>query len=224
MSIYPGGGMTGGVSTIPRQTIAFGTPIVDIFQAPTGPTMKMKVSQLRFECGGTANTVLLVNAKSIVEAYAAVASGGTSLILKKDPGYYSSFFPATRPPMSADNLIAANDYIAYQTANGRWVQCVVSAVSTDTLTGRVTCTIPAVGAQGIPANAKVAFFGLVTDVSPWTGQAGATLQGVASTSVEFGGDGRILAQADFPQAPILVYSLNATATCILHGGAAFASA
>lgn len=223
MSIYPGGGMQGGTSTIPRTTIAFGTPIVDIFQAPTGPTMKMKVSQLRFECGGTANTVLLVNAKTIVTAYAAVAPAGTSLILSRDPGSYAAIMPATRPPMVADNLIAANDYIAYQTQNGRWVQCVVSAATTDTLTGRVTCTIPAVGTQGIPAGAKVAFFGLVTDTSPWTGQTGSTLQGVAATSVEFGGDGRILHSADFPNAPILVYSLNATATCILHGGTAFAA-
>lgn len=221
MSIYPGS-VSGGSVVIGRTTIAFGTPIVDIFDAFTGPTQKLKITQLKFECAGTANTVLLVNAKTIVKSVAAVASGGTSLVLEKDPGLYSTIFPATRPPMVADNLIAANDYIGYQTAGGKWVQCVVSAASTDTLTGRVTVTIPAVGNQGIPAGAKIAFFGLVTDTSPWTGKAGVTLQGVASTIVEFGGDGRILAQGDFPFAPILVYSLNATATCILHGGAGFA--
>lgn len=221
--LFPGSGISGGTANLNRQTQTANTPIVDIFQAPTGPTQKMKCSHLQFECGGTQNNILLMSALAKTKAVAAVAAAGTVLVLEKDPGAYSTNFPATRPPMVANNAIATNDYIAYVTPSGTWVLVKVTSPVVDPTTGRVTMTIPTVGAQGIQANAPVAFFGISTDLSPLTGKGAITLPGVASTIVEFGGYGRILGASEIPQTPLMVFSANATAACILHNGSAFAA-
>lgn len=216
--LFPG---AAGSATLRRQTQTAGTAIVDIFQARCGPTARMKVTNLQFECGGTANTIILMPTISVVKTYAAAAAAATSLVLEKDPGAYATNFPATRPPLVSDNLIAANDYISIKTPGGEWTNpMVVSAASTDATTGRVTLTVPAL-AVAIPAGTKVAFFGISTDLSPTTGKAPAIYQGVASTNTEFGNPARVLFQADLCDTPIMVYSANATAACILHSGSAF---
>lgn len=222
MSILIPSTISGGTSVIPRTTVAFGTPITAVF--PTAPGMlgmKFKIAQVSWENAGTVNNLFLMPALTRVKVAADVAAGATSIILTKDPGSYSTIFPATRPPMAANNLIAASDYIAYRTPGGIWVQARPSAVSTDPTTGRVTVTVTAVGNQGIKAGADVVFFGVSTDTSPNTGLAAPQLLGVASTVTNYGGDGRILAQNDLTDAPMMVWSANATATCVLHGATGY---
>lgn len=222
MSILIPSTISGGTSVIPRQTQTAGTAIVDVFpNAPGMLGMKLKVAQVSWENGGTVNNLFLMPALTRVKVYAAVAAGATSIILTKDPGSYSTIFPTTRPPMAANNLIAANDFIAYRTQGGIWVQVKPSAVATDATTGRVTLTVPAVATGGIAANADVVFFGVSTDTSPNTGRLPAQLLGVASTVTNYGGDGRILAQNDLTDAPMLVWSANLTAACTLHGATAY---
>lgn len=117
---------------------------------------------MRYTAAGTAHTLTLMKSVTRSVASAAVAEAGTSLTT--DDALHDG----------AGNVLAANDMIAYELANGGWGYDTVSAVSGSTY----TITGPAAGTGGIAAGAKVVAFGVAGDAAhadnQWTGTASAT--------------------------------------------------
>ena len=149
----------------------------------------------------------------------AVAAGGTSYVLSRDPGNYSANFLADKgagsagvTPLAANNLIAASDLIAVETQQpGVLVLLTVSGTpSTDSATGRCTVTATAAPTGGIPAGAAVFFFGVTTDTDPRTGEAHPAYLLTASAQTDLYADGGSICETVEPDEPILAYDNNAT--------------
>ena len=150
----------------------------------------------------------------------AVAAAGTSYVLSRDPGNYSANFLADRgagssgvSPLAANNLIAASDLLAIETAQpGVFFLATVSGTpSTDATTGRCTVTATAAPTGGVPAGAAVFFFGVTTDTDPRTGEAHPAYLLTASVQNDLYADGGSICESIDPDEPMLAYDNNATA-------------
>lgn len=215
----------------PRKTIAFGTVITSLIQ-PRNKS-RTKITTLKYTAAGTAHTLTILKALARTKVVTAVAAAGTSVILARDPGNYSANATAdaaagpntagtqatqgpVNTPIIANNLIAANDFIAIETAQkGVFNLATVSAVAT-AANGQVTCTVGAAPTGGYPAGADVYFFGITTDSHPITGEAHSAFSGTASATTTVDGNGGEIASAYGIDEPLLFHSDNATATGVLE--------
>lgn len=150
----------------------------------------------------------------------AVAAGGTSYVLSRDPGNYSANFLNDKgagslgvTPLAANNLIASGDFLAIETAQpGVFFLATVSAASTNSVTGQCTVTATAAPTGGIPAGAQVFYFGVTTDIDPRTGEAHPSYLLTASVQNDlFAGELAIYETIEANE-PMLAYDNNATAT------------
>jgi hypothetical protein len=216
---------------LPRNTVAFGTVITD-FVPPMG-NVKTKMTYISYTAAGTAHTVTILRSLAKTNVRVAAAASATSLILNRDPGNYSgnaTLDGRSYTPSVANNLIAANDYILVQKADGGWLLTTCSAVSTDTTTaanasddgkyqataGRVTLTVAALPAGGILAGAPVYFFGITTDTHPVDNKANPILAAGASVTTTRGDGTWVFVESVGENEPLMVHSNNATATGILE--------
>lgn len=218
----------------PYVSVAFGTAFQSLIQP--SQRRRTKVTQLKYLDAGTAHTLTFLRPLGglgldpaawgpLTAPYAqqrgnlvvaAVAGGGTSIKLNRDPGVYSVNFPVDGmgAPLTADNPTAANDWYAIETAQpGVFYFTKISAA---TVNSDGTCTITvstAAPTGGIPAGARVFFFGITTDVDPLTGAAHPSFQGgTGSSEKSFDGSGDSLVQSVQLGQPMLFNSNNATAT------------
>lgn len=160
-----------------RKTETAGTVIVQTI--PPYPGAMTRVCGLRISTLATAHILTVLRPLNIAYASAAVAAGGTSLVLAAQPGDYN----ANGTVATADNNIATNDYVVYQNADGTYVGELVTVSS-------LTLTITAAVTGGILAGAPVWFFGIVTDTNPNDGFAHPRYNLAASSTHTFGrGDG-----------------------------------
>lgn len=106
----------------------------------------------RYTVSTTAHTLTLMRGQSRGKATAAVAEGGTALIVD------------TALKDGAGNAIAANDVVAYETVNNGWVLDTVSGWDATSKTITLT-TGPATGSGGIAKGAKVVAFGVAGDAN-----------------------------------------------------------
>lgn len=226
--------LAGAVPTFsrPRKTIAFGTVITSLIQPIN--KKKAKVTTLKYTDAGTAHTLTFLRTLAKCKITTAVAASGTSYILNRDPGNYSANATAdalkgpntdgpqaagfrTLTPIVANNLIAANDFLAIQTANPSIFFVAKASAAATNADGSVTVTADAAPTGGVPANAEVYFFGITTDSHPVTGEAHqAFASGVGSAAVTIDGNGGEVASAFGIDEPLLFHSNNATATGILE--------
>ncbi len=148
----------------------------------------------------------------------AAAAGATTVTLFDDPGAYSTNFRyplgggAAYPYNAADNLIATNDWIAFQLADGTWwwakvtvagLVMTISALPSPTGTGNV-----------VLAGTPCFWYGIVTDTDPSTGMAHKNFQPQASATddvYDFSG----LYSGVHPGDPLLFYDANATSAATL---------
>lgn len=207
----------------PRSTATAGTAIV--VPSKPAPNRRSKISFLQFTSGGTAHTWYVMKEKGRTTAVAAVAGGGTSIVLAKDPGIYSTNAEwANRgiTPSAADNAVAANDYLLVMLKDGTPRVLIPSAVSTDSATGRVTLTVPALPSAGIDANTPVWFMGVVTDLDPHYNAADQTITPPVSATTPYpnagAAGGSIVASSFHQNSPFLLYNANATAASTLDAG------
>lgn len=210
-----------GSYAIPRVTATGATPFTHLIP-PLGPRSKVKIADLIYENGATAHTVAFLVELARVTVVTAQVAGDLAVVLSRDPGSYAAAFASglVRQPAAADNLIAANDYIAVYVAAGYWWTVKVTAVATNAA-GQVTCTIAAVPTGGIPVGAPVVFFGVTGDTSPLTGKVNTTEVMAATTTTTLGSASGLVMQADLVNSPVLFYSPNTTNAGILHRGTAF---
>lgn len=186
-----------------RKSVAFGTAIVAIVPGHEGK--KTKVTNIDVMCAGTAHTLTMMRALNRTTVVNAVASGDTTLLIAADPGVYTA-------KTTANNPIAASDYIALRRADGVWIY---DTVASKTVNADGTVTVALTTASSLPAIAKGApfcFYGVTTDTDPNTGLVHAQYLLTASTVNKLGDGVSVVVQSNQPNEPILLYDNNATAT------------
>lgn len=210
---------------IQRNTQAAGTVITAPVKAARN--RRTKLAFLQITSGGTAHTWYVMREKGRTTLYSAAAGGATSLVLTRDPGYYSTnaeFQDRRITPSVADNPVATTDYLILELADGTVQVVKPSAVSTDATTGRVTLTVSAIGNAGALAGAKVWFMGAPGDTDPHTNLIDPTIIPTVSVTSTYpaaaGAGGGMIAQSYHVDSPLLLYNANATAASTLDYGTA----
>lgn len=226
-----------------RLTQTAGTVIVFLIAAAN--RLKTKVQRAKVTVAGTAHTLTFLRPLGSKHSYraaqtaagsttpvgpeggrianafvmTAVAAGGTSFVLSRDPGNFSANFAADGRgnPLAANNLIASGDFLAIETAvPGVYYLATVSGTpSTSTAAGTLgQCTVTATAAPtgGVPVGASVFFFGVAADTDPRTGAAHPSyLLTVSVQNDVYNGESGTIAETLEPGEPILCYDNNATA-------------
>ncbi len=146
---------------------------------------------------------------------AAAAASQAVININQDPGVFTAypFLSGATPsaPRTANNVIAANDYVVYQYPDGTWEANTVASVSTlaITLTNNLNT-------GGLAINAPVWWFGISTDTNPYDAQAHPSFTLPASTIVNFGSEDTPWITSLGLNEPILFYCANATAASTLE--------
>lgn len=222
----------------PTKTVAFGTAFASLIPPWRGsgadaivhsylngklnvPKAYTHVTKAIYEAAGTAHDLVLMRPFNYGIVSADVAINTATFVLTDDPGVYSTNYKYVLPGSAsgvpgntANNAIAAGDYVAYQLRDGTWV---LDTVASGTYAALVlTTTIPNVTGGGVAAGTLMYFFGVAANVDPATGLAHASFRSVASARTNLlgdaaGGEFCTLHQGD----PIVAYSANATATGLL---------
>ena len=140
----------------------------------------------------------------------APAAGAQATInINQDPGVYTAYtFNNNAAPRTANDILAANDYVAYQYPDGTWE---VNTVSSVALPAVVLTNNLATG--GLAAGAPVFYFGVAADVNPYDARAhpGFNLYAPASpTTINLGSEGYPWIGTFNRGQPLLVYVNNVT--------------
>ncbi len=186
----------------------------------TGPSGGVThITRALYTTPSTQHNVYLMRPLNWTTFSVAVAKNATAITLAADPGVYSTNYKYSLPagqtgPCVADNAIAANDYVAYQLADGTWV---LDTIASGTFGGGnlvLTTGTPNVNGATIAASSPLFFFGIKTDTDPATGGAHWTTLTTASTNRQdiFQQDNTVGGfTALHPGDPIAFLSDNATA-------------
>lgn len=102
----------------------------------------------------TAHILTVLRPLNKVTTTAAAAAAQAVINISADPGNYTGI-------RTADNAIAASDWVAYQCIDGTWVVDLVSSVSSLAIT--MTNNVPT---SGVASGAEFWFFGIETDSNP----------------------------------------------------------
>lgn len=185
-----------------RKTVAFGTKI-DIL-VPPRQSKRTKLCKVSVTVAGTAHTltVLMPLASTVLTADA--AAGQAVINVAADPGDYTN-------KSTADNPIAAGDYLVIQKPDGTYLMDTVASVASLAIT--MTTVLPTLG---LKSGAKVWFMGVAADVSPQTAEAHPvfTLPASATTSLE--ATQGSLAETPGMGEPMILQENNATATATVE--------
>lgn len=187
----------------------------------TSPGAYTYVNQIVYASAGTVHDVVVMRPFNWAVVNGDVAHNATVVNLLTDPGAYSTAFKYGLPgdaggvvANTADNGIAASDYVAVQLRDGTWHMSLVSSVSSLAVT--LTTATPNVSGGGIEDGSILFFFGAPANTNPQTGQAHVKFTTVASTRVLLFDSGSSGIGSLNPGDPLIVYSANATAAGILH--------
>lgn len=97
---------------------------------------------------------------------AAAAASQAVIAINQDPGVYTAYtFNNNATPRTANNVIAANDNVAYQYPDGTWEINTVASVSSLNIT-----LTNSLATGGLVAGAPVWFFGATGDTNPYDGK------------------------------------------------------
>ena len=151
-----------------KQTAAAGSPVNVLIPPRTGK--RTKVTTLRMVAGDGADTVAGLDVLGTTTANGAAAAGQITVTITADPGNYTG-------KRTADNLIAAGDYLSAQLSDYTWWFDEVAAVSG--LDIGMTSNLPTLG---IADNAIIYFHGAAGDTNPRTAQVQPSLNLLAASS------------------------------------------
>lgn len=160
-----------------EKTVAANTVIVQLIEPAAN--FGTYVADFVYTSGNTAHTVTVMRPLNSAKVVSAIApnTAAAVLTLTADPGVYSG----TRACRVADNPIAPADYIAVELSDGT----IFNDVANTNTTGAslvLTTTLPVL--VGIPAGAKVWFYGITTDLNPADGQAHLKMTTTANAAKE----------------------------------------
>jgi hypothetical protein len=216
-----------GLRSFGKKTAAAGTAYTYFIEPQNNALACLRF--LQFTVLGTAHTLTIMRplssqplpSGSASNAYrcscyltAAAAASQSVININQNPGTYTAYFNST--PRTANNGIAANDYVAYQYPDGSWEVTTVSSVSTLAVTVAAT-----LGTGGLASGAPVWFFGITTDTNPYDAQAHPAYNLFANSApLNLGAEDAEIAATFRTGEPLLVYVNNATAASVLERGIA----
>ena len=209
-----------GSYSIGKKTEAAGTVITKLI--PPRANAFTRLTWLEVLTGAMAHTMTIMRPLNKT-TLSAVAAGGQAVIsLVADPGNY----PTTI--QTADNVIAANDYVVVELPDVTYHVGLVSSVATLDIT--LTANLPTGGAA---SGAKVWFFGIITDTNPNTAEAHAQYTLTANATNLFGNragesivgffetiKGLTALSMTGKEEPLVVHIGNATNASTIEGGQA----
>ena len=212
-----------------RKTAAGGTPFVQTIYPckpqkaawegtgtpvnPKIPAGTIHVTDFVYIVPTTAHLITIMRPLNWTTVSAAAVAAQAVLNITADPGNYATNYKYPLPngqtvPSTANNLIAANDYVVYQTTAGQWVTDTVASVSGLAIT--MTTNIPT---GGVSAGATFYWFGISTDTDPTYNEAHQQfdiLQAASNTAPYTLQSPNGLWQAYHEGDPMIFYSSNAT--------------
>lgn len=167
-----------GVRTYGKVSVAFGT-VINLMIEPMQKAYTT-IMDLWYTAAGTAHvlTIMRVLGKAITTA--AAASGQAVIAINRDPGKYASNIGTIN---TANNLIAAGDYVVYKCTDGTYIMDTVASVSTLNIT--MTTNVPT---SGVSAGAPFWWFGITGDINPQNNAAHPTFNAPANGTTKFGSD------------------------------------
>lgn len=147
------------------------------------------VTDFVYRVSTTGHTVTVMRPFNYTTFSADAAASQAVVNLTADPGLYQTAGRYKYPlpngvtvPSTANNGIAANDYVVFQTASGQWVMDTVSSVSSLAVT--LTTNLPT---GGVKKGGLLYFFGVAANTDPATNEANQTflVTAHASTLTEY---------------------------------------
>src|SRR5579859_6570819 len=164
--------------TVNRKTATGGTAFAQMVRpyTPNGMTMqsgqkaegRIHLTTLVYESPTTRQNIGLLRPLNYTTVASAALASQAVINITADPGNYASNYKYPVPngwvQRTANNLIAANDYVMYQCPDGTWVLDTVSSVSGLAIT--MSNNVPT---GGLLAGALFYWFGVVGDTDPATG-------------------------------------------------------
>lgn len=194
------------------------------------------ITSLLYTTAGTAHTVTVMRPVNWTDLSAAAASGQAVIVLRDNPGTYSTKYKyptpggimapvkggtgtqgGTAPSQASDLTLGNTHFLAFQYPDGTWAADKVSSVSSLSVT--LTNNLNA----ALPAGTVVFWFGAPTTVNPASGVAHWATPTIASTNKSnlaadvIGG----MIEAFHPGDPFLIHSNNATAAGTIDGVAGY---
>jgi hypothetical protein len=163
-----------GVRHYGKATASAGTAIVRLIQP--WPNAYTRLASLAYTAAGTVHVLTVMRSLAVTTFLTDAAPGATTVLLATDPGNYLAAINV------ADNPIAANDYIAYETASGIVVLDTVSSVS------GLQLVLSTALVGGVKSAGKLWFFGVPADTNPNDGQAQPQFTLPASATTKLGSD------------------------------------
>jgi hypothetical protein len=216
----------GGFSA-PRATATANTAFVSLIRPnPGGGTSQTgiraggysHVTKVCYTTGGTAHPIYIMRPLNYTTFTADAAAGQAVVNIAANPGAwattgvykYGDLNGAT--PSVANNLLAANDYVVYQTADGLYYADTVASIATLAVT--LTTNVPT---GGVKSGGLLYFFGVATDTDPGSGFPHPTTTIAASQTrdISWSADMGVVHGLHAGD-PLLFYSGNPTAAGILE--------
>lgn len=192
-----------GAFSLPYNSVAFGTAIISL--VPPKGDLISRITELVYECAGTAHTLTVMKALGKTNTSAAAAAGDTTINVNA-------------LAFGDDQTLAANDYIVFKYTDGSWDYRIVSGVST------LALTVAALDGA-IASNSPVFLMGASGDSGHFVLQPRASTREVYSSPVSGVVDSSSFYRDTTDNEvvvktgrglPMLIYSNNATATGKLH--------
>ncbi len=137
------------------------------------------VADVWYTASTTAHTLTVMRPLGFTTVSSAAAAAQAVINITADPGVYSHFGTID----VADNAIAANDFVCYQTADGTYTFDKVASVSGLAIT--MTNNVPT---STVLKGAPFWFFGIITDLNPADGLAHPKFTLAASGTTKLGTD------------------------------------
>lgn len=177
-------------------------------KTPTPGPGVIHVTSFILDTGATAHTLTIMRPQNYTWFSAVAAAGQAVFNLHDDPGLAANYkWPLANGqtvPSTANDGIAANDYVVYQAAPGQWVMDTVSSVATLAIT--MNTNLPT---GGVVTGGLLFYFGVAADTLPITNAANQQFATTTSTRLSYT-DPNGLWNGLHSGAPMIVYDPNAT--------------
>jgi hypothetical protein len=164
-----------------------------------------------YTAAGTAHTLTAMRPFNYTTFTADAAASQAVVNITANPGAYSTtgVWQYGRPgitPSTANNLMAASDFVAYELPDGNYVLDTVSSISSLAVT--LTTNLPT---GGVKKGGRLWFYGIITDVNPQTSKAHPQFTLTASVTTTFENEVGEFFRSLNTYDPIILHSGNATA-------------
>lgn len=198
--------------------VAFGTVVTQLIEPMKGAYTTL--FELWMGSSATLQTVTIMRECGRTFFTADAAASQAVVNISADPGKYSTGYLASPPsgntllgfanaPRTANNLIAASDFVVYKCADGTYVVDTVASVSSLAIT--LTTNLPT---GGVKAGDPFWFYGITTDTNPYDARAHLLLKPTVSTQTKYGNAQASLSgflSSFVPNSPIILHLGNITA-------------